>query len=217
MEFIGEDDLKNHDGWLKCKATNRTTATALIFLISIAVAITISIRAIAQNTSIDGMVVSKTGEPLARVTVYGSQGPCCPVTRQDTRTDGRGRFHLNRPGAVIHFERMDLQPQAMVVQQGVAEVHVTMEPSSTTLIVGDCKPTRSGETLVGFGPISSSSLYRDELPTLGMEVLTSIMSVTSSSPNEATITWSYGLDQRQCRPFQTMRSFLTLVSSRKGT
>jgi hypothetical protein len=101
---------------------------------------------------IRGTVVTKDGQPIAGVMVYGSMSKnCCPFKREQTTTDEEGQFRLEHPGAVIHFWKDNLQPQALVVGPGTSEVRMTMEPSTESLVVPACGKPGPGQKQIGWG------------------------------------------------------------------
>lgn len=104
------------------------------------------------ESPISGTVTTKDGQPIAGVIVYGSMAKtCCPFKREQTITDKEGQFHLEHPGAVIHFSKDDLQPQAFVVGPGTSGVHITLEPSIGSLVVPVCGKSGPAQKQIGWG------------------------------------------------------------------
>lgn len=109
--------------------------------------------ALAQTKSaLEGVVVTADGKPVAGVTVYGSVWKrCCPYQRDEVKTDDKGKFHLEHPGAVLHFSKSDMQPLAFVVRPGTAQVRIIMTVDKNSLTVPVCAPADHHQKQIGWG------------------------------------------------------------------
>jgi hypothetical protein len=104
------------------------------------------------ESPISGTVTTKDGQPIAGVMVYGSMAKtCCPFKREQTTTNKEGQFRLEHPGAVIHFSKDNLQPQAFVVQPGTSGLRIALEPSTGSVVVPVCGKPGPGQKQIGWG------------------------------------------------------------------
>jgi hypothetical protein len=101
---------------------------------------------------LDGRVISESGQPIEGVSVTGSRSKtCCPFKSDSTYTDATGAFHLEHPGAVVHFFSKDFEPQSFVVKPQVARIEITLASPGDDLVVPNCaKPDRS-QRQIGWG------------------------------------------------------------------
>jgi hypothetical protein len=107
---------------------------------------------LAQTSSpISGTVLTKDGQPIEGVTVHGSNMTCCPAEFENTTTDKDGRFHLEHPGAIIHLEKENLEPLALVVAPGTSEVRATMEPADGDVALPTCGAFGPRQKRIGWG------------------------------------------------------------------
>jgi hypothetical protein len=106
---------------------------------------------LAQTSSpISGTVLAKDGQPIEGVRVVSARSRD-PVKLENTTTDKDGRFRLEHPGAVIHLEKENLEPLALVVAQGTSEVRATMEPPNGDLALPTCAAPGLGQKRIGGG------------------------------------------------------------------
>jgi hypothetical protein len=104
------------------------------------------------ESPVTGTAVTKDGQPISGVMVYGAMSKnCCPFKREQTTTDKEGHFRLDHPGAVIHFRKEDLQPRALVVQPGTSEIRVAMDVSTGSLVIPVCGKPGPGQKQIGSG------------------------------------------------------------------
>jgi hypothetical protein len=115
---------------------------------------------------IQGTVVTQDGQPIEGVHVYGSQGRCCPVWGEQTTTDSKGEFRLERPETVIHFFRDNLRPQSIVTQPGRSTVPIVMSPATNAMTVRDCGPLQPTQRRIGYGPYALQFTVSN--PSLGI-------------------------------------------------
>lgn len=102
------------------------------------------------ESQLDGIVTAMDGQPISGLLVYGSESrTCCPVKRDSTKTDDQGRFHLDHPGAVIHFSAEKFRPQAFVVS-AATNIHISLERSESELIVPVCERPTPGHKRIGW-------------------------------------------------------------------
>ncbi len=120
------------------------------------------------ESPIRGTVVTGDGKPIADVKVYGSMSKsCCPFKREQTTTDKEGQFRLEHPGAVIHFWKESLQPQALVLKGGTSEIRIAMVAPADSLIVRACGKASPGQQQIGWGKYG----LRFEVPTRAVKIL----------------------------------------------
>jgi hypothetical protein len=120
------------------------------------------------ESPIRGNVVMVDGKPIADVKVYGSMSKsCCPVKREQTTTDEEGQFRLEHPGAVIHFWKEDLQPQAFVLKGETSDVRITMVAPVDSLVVHACGKTGPKQKQIGGGKYG----LQFEVPTHAVKIL----------------------------------------------
>jgi hypothetical protein len=101
---------------------------------------------------VTGTVTTKDSKPLAGVLVSASPWTCCPVQRDQMKTDTDGSFHIEHPGAVLHFFPPDgFQPKLLLVPSATSSLLVTLDPVSNSLSVPPCTPPRRGFERVGWG------------------------------------------------------------------
>jgi hypothetical protein len=104
------------------------------------------------ETPLKGRVVTNAQQPLPAVTVYGSRSKeCCPFKSESTTTNENGEYHLEHPGAVIHFLKQGFQPLTVVVQPGKSTVDITLEPTKSTLVMRICEKPLPGMRRIGWG------------------------------------------------------------------
>jgi hypothetical protein len=127
------------------------------------------ILAVSQiETPLKGRVVTNAGQPLPAVTVYGSRSKkCCPFKSESTTTNENGEYHLEHPGAVIHFVRQGFQPVTVVVPQGKSAVDITLGTSKSPLVIRACEKPQPGKRRIGWG---KSGLQFD-VPEDGTEIV----------------------------------------------
>jgi hypothetical protein len=102
------------------------------------------------DSPLDGTVTTKDGQPVAGASVLGSTPKtCCPSTPETTKTDEKGMFHLEHPGAVIHFFKEDFEPQTRVIQLGTSQIAVALLPSGNDLTAPPCRKHRPGTKRIG--------------------------------------------------------------------
>lgn len=131
---------------------NRALSLPSILLLIVAVGMTVPCLSGQTEMPINGRIVAKDGRAIAGVTVYGSLSKtCCPFKRERTTTDDTGRFHLEAPGAVIHFAKDNLRPASFVISPNNSEVVITMEPASESLLLPVCRNPGSGQQRIGWG------------------------------------------------------------------
>jgi hypothetical protein len=75
---------------------------------------------------------------------------CCPYKREQATTDQDGQFRIEHPGDVIHLSKDKLQPQAFVLGLERSAVHITLEPSTDSLVVPVCGRLGSGRQRIGW-------------------------------------------------------------------
>jgi hypothetical protein len=80
---------------------------------------------------ISGVVVASDGQPIDGVTVYGSNGHCCPFVPERAETDNVGSFRLEEPVKVIHFWKTGFRPLAVPVQAS-GELRAVLERDENT-------------------------------------------------------------------------------------
>jgi hypothetical protein len=93
--------------------------------------------------------VTANGQPVAGVSVMGSPKTCCFSTPEITKTDEKGMFRLEHPGAVVHFSKEDFEPQARVIPSGTAQIAVALLPLGNDLIAPPCRKHRPGTKRIG--------------------------------------------------------------------
>jgi hypothetical protein len=121
-----------------------------------------------SKQSMKGLVVTKDGQPIAGVLVYGSVWKrCCPYQQDKVTTDGKGEFLLEHPGAVVHFTKADLQPLAFVIKPGTSRVRIVMSLAENALAVPTCVKPESNQKLIGWGKYG----LHFPVPKDGMEIL----------------------------------------------
>jgi hypothetical protein len=87
------------------------------------------------------------------VVVYGSKlKKCCPIKREETKTDQNGEFRVNNPGAVIHVWKEHFGPRSLVVRSETSELRITMEPATDDLRVPQCRKPARDARYIGWGP-----------------------------------------------------------------
>ncbi len=100
---------------------------------------------------VDGLVTTKSGQPVAGVSVQGSESKtCCPFKGEHATTDENGRFHLEHPGAVVHFSDTGFEPQALVLPPGTSQVQVTLSAPGNDLTAPPCGARRPGTKQIGW-------------------------------------------------------------------
>lgn len=105
-----------------------------------------------SDAPIDGTVFSADSQPVAGVSVTGSESKmCCPFKREHVKTDEKGGFHLEHPGAVLHLFHKDYEPQSVVVQPGAANLKIRLASPSNELVAVDCPKLRRTQTEIGWG------------------------------------------------------------------
>jgi hypothetical protein len=103
------------------------------------------------GSGLDGVVTTTGGQPAAGVSVYGSASKtCCPFKSENTTTDENGRFHLEHPGAVVHFSKDGFEPQALVIPAGTPQVQVALSPPGNDLIAPPCGARQPGSKRIGW-------------------------------------------------------------------
>ena len=132
---------------------NPKTFRAVCSMLCMVVAIGLAHSSMLAQTGspISGTVETKDGQPVQGVYVYGSRSACCPEVPERTTTDKDGWFHLEHPGAVIHLEKENLEPLALVVAPGTSEVRATMELANGDLALPTCGALGPGQKLIGWG------------------------------------------------------------------
>src|SRR5580692_10497455 len=71
------------------------------------------------DSGIDGIVTTKSGQPIAGVSVHGSELKTCgPFKSENAATDEKGLFRLEHPGAVVHFFKQGFELEALVIPPG---------------------------------------------------------------------------------------------------
>ena len=104
------------------------------------------------ETSLHGTVLSEDAQPLAGVKVYGSElKSCCPITRDETKTNERGEFVLQHPGAVVHFQKEHFEPAALVVKPDENGVRIVLRGAAGDMIVASCGKSGHGERQIKWG------------------------------------------------------------------
>jgi hypothetical protein len=91
-----------------------------------------------SDTPLTGVVTNQDGQPLAGVSV-SSRTTCCPQKVDRGETDKDGRFRLEHPGKILHFYKEGTELKTVVVSDAAAEVHITLEPPSDSMIAPKCK------------------------------------------------------------------------------
>jgi hypothetical protein len=120
------------------------------------------------ESPVTGTAVTKDGQPISGVMVYGAMSKnCCPFKREKTTTDKEGHFRLEHPGAVIHFWKEDLQPRAVVVQPGTSEIRVAMDVSTGSLVIRVCGKPGPGQKQIGWGKYG----LQFKVPTRAVRIL----------------------------------------------
>ena len=101
---------------------------------------------------IAGQVTARDGTPVASVVVSGSEWKCCPPELDFMTTDNSGSFHIEHPGAVLHFLSHDrFQPQSLVVTSEMSNLKVTLNAASDRLSLARCREPQRGFERVGWG------------------------------------------------------------------
>jgi hypothetical protein len=124
------------------------TNTALLFL-TFASMIFCCVGAAGQT--VNGKVVSKSGEPVPGVAVYGSKETCCPATVKSTITSVDGAFSLTKPGLVLHFRRTGFQPSTLRLYKNTPLTMVMRADEASTWAIPVCsatEPLRFGQTFL---------------------------------------------------------------------
>jgi hypothetical protein len=108
--------------------------------------------AVAQTDSpLEGVVTTNHGEPVAGVYVYGSKSKiCCPYKSENTTTNEKGLFHLDHPGAVVHFSNESFEPRAVVLQPDSGPVQITLSTLGQDFTVPGCGAHRPGTKRIGW-------------------------------------------------------------------
>jgi hypothetical protein len=105
-----------------------------------------------SDAPLDGTVISPDSQPIAGVSVSGSESKiCCPFKREHAKTDERGAFHLEHPGAVLHFFHKDYEPQSVMVQPGAANLKIRLAPLGNELVAADCSKQTRAQREIGWG------------------------------------------------------------------
>jgi hypothetical protein len=105
-----------------------------------------------SKPSMKGLVVTKDGQPIAGVLVYGSVWKrCCPYQQDRVTTDGKGEFRLEHPATVVHFTKANLQPLTFVVKPGTAQIRIVMTLAENVLTVPTCGQPESNQKQIGWG------------------------------------------------------------------
>lgn len=117
------------------------------------------------DSALDGVVTTKSGQPIAGASVSGSESKtCCPVKSENATTNDKGFFHLEHPGAVAHFSKEGFEPLALVVQRESSQVHITLSPSVNDLSAPPCGARRPGTKHIGWR-------VRFDVPRHGVKIL----------------------------------------------
>jgi len=99
-----------------------------------------------------GTVVTKDGQPIAGVSIFGSVWKrCCPYQQDTTTTDDKGKFHLEHPGTVLHFSKAGFQPLVVIVKPGTSQVRIVMTLPENSLTVATCGQSGANEKQLGWG------------------------------------------------------------------
>jgi hypothetical protein len=83
------------------------------------------------NMFLTGVVLTAAGEPIPDVWIGG--GP-----EQATQTDAKGQFQISAGVAVLRFVKDKFQPTFLVVNPGMADLKVTLRPSTNDMKVPAC-------------------------------------------------------------------------------
>jgi hypothetical protein len=103
------------------------------------------------DSGIDGIVTTKSGQPIAGVSVHGSElKTCCPFKSENATTDETGLFRLEHPGAVAHFFKEGFEPEALVIPPDTSQVHVTLSAPGNDLTAPLCGAHRPGTKQIGW-------------------------------------------------------------------
>jgi hypothetical protein len=100
-----------------------------------------------------GVVVASDGRPIDGVTVYGSNGRCCPFMSERVETDNAGSFRLEEPVKVIHFWKAGFRPLAAPVQAAGELKAVLEKEASTDWSISTCPTVKPTGREVGEGGI----------------------------------------------------------------
>lgn len=104
------------------------------------------------DSSIEGVVVAKDGQPLAGVIVSGSiWKQCCPYQRDIVSTNEKGEFLLQHPGAVVHFLSKNQRPLTLLVEPGTSPLHIVLTPAENDLPVPVCSQPEPRHKLIPSG------------------------------------------------------------------
>ena len=103
------------------------------------------------DSGIDGIVTTKSGQPIAGVSVHGSELKTCgPFKSENAATDEKGLFRLEHPGAVVHFFKQGFELEALVIPPGTSQVHVTLSAPGNDLTAPPCGAHRPGTKQIGW-------------------------------------------------------------------
>jgi hypothetical protein len=101
---------------------------------------------------IAGTAMAKDGTPVAGVLVVGSEWTCCPVQHDSMKTDTSGTFHIEHPGAVLHFfPDESLQPQSLVVTPEMSAIKVSLDAAITPISLASCRKPQAGFERISMG------------------------------------------------------------------
>ena len=107
------------------------------------------------NASLDGVILAPGGHPVSNVLVVGGE-ICCPRSRpEETRTNARGEFRLEKPGKVIHVvidgNKPDFQSMTVVVNNEAHPLVLTLSPSIPVMSISSCRKPAKDEEMVDDG------------------------------------------------------------------
>lgn len=103
-----------------------------------------------SESAVSGLVTDTNGQSISDVIVYGSLSKeCCPFRRETVKTNEKGQFRLEHPGAVIHFLKEHFRPQSTIIQRQRTELRVVLKPESE-VVVPSCRKKQAHESQVGW-------------------------------------------------------------------
>lgn len=108
------------------------------------------LSAFGQLRGISGTVVDEHGFPIAGTIVYGS--PSYGPNRSDvSTTDKSGRFHIDRPGTLLHVRSEGFQPRSIVLRGNEVDLQIALRTEAGGFHLAKCRETAKGEQLLGSG------------------------------------------------------------------
>jgi len=121
-----------------------------------------SLGSVCLADQLNGVVKSKSGEPLKGVQIYSrADNQLGSVENFLTSTDEKGQFHLRSHGVVVYFRLLSFQPLIKILKGNTNYIDVVLEESQATeWTIPQCSNNNDSNTYIGVGfslPVPSTA------------------------------------------------------------